>query len=83
MKTVNTAAELDALPVGSVVRKAPQDSQRLDAMDGSWEQGAVAEKREDQSGRAAWFLVGSELGWRSHQADLLPARVLYEPEEGR
>lgn len=72
---VVTLAELDALPIGSVVRHWMEE--RIEYEDGTWEQGAVAEKREDASGLPAWFFVGRTLGYRSHQADLLPARVLY------
>jgi len=78
---VTTVEELEALPVGSVVRLAPEDSLRVDLTDGSWEQGAVAEKRPDLAGVPAWFLVGKSLGYRSHQADLLPATVLYQPAD--
>lgn len=72
--TIDTLEELDALPVGSVVR---HDGAVVVHNDGSWERGGIAEKREDASGQAAWFFVGRELGYRSHQADLLPALVLY------
>jgi len=66
--------------MGSVVRLAPEDTGRVENDDGSWSQGAVAELRPDITGRKAWFFVGSNLGFRSHQADLLPATVLYTPE---
>jgi len=80
LQVVTTVAELDALPVGSVVRNAPEDTERVENDDGSWSQGAVAELRPDITGHSAWFLVGSNLGFRSHQADLLPATILYAPE---
>lgn len=80
VETVSTVEELDALPVGTVVRKAPEDSTRIDYEDGSWQQGAIAELRPDRGGRPAWFIVGLALGYRSHQADLLPASVLFRPD---
>jgi hypothetical protein len=78
-RTVATIEELDALPEGSVVRMKPEDAERVELPDGSWEQGAVAEFRPDRTGRKAWFFVGRSLGFYSHQADLLPATVLYAP----
>lgn len=73
--TITTLEALDALPVGSVVRH--EGDEIIEHPDGSWERGGIAEKREDASGQAAWFFVGRELGYRSHQADLLPALLVY------
>lgn len=73
--TIDTLEALDALPVGSIVRH--EGETRVEYWDGSWEQGGVAEKRRDASGQAAWFFVGRSLGYYSHQADLLPALLLY------
>ena len=78
-RVVTTVAELDALPVGAVVRQDPEDAERVEHDDGSWGQGAVAEMRLDLTGRKAWFIVGSSIGFRSHQADILPATVLFAP----
>ena len=78
-RVVTTVAELDALPVGAVVRQDPEDGERVEHDDGSWGQGAVAEMRLDLTGRKAWFIVGSSIGFRSHQADILPATVLFAP----
>lgn len=73
--TIGTLEELDALPVGTIVRH--HSDERTWYRDGSWEQGAVAEKRIDASDIETWFFVGRSLGYRSHQADLLPALVVY------
>lgn len=72
--TITTLEELEALPLGSIVR---HDGHLVVYEDGSWERGGIAEKREDASGQTAWFFVGRELGYRSHQADLLPALLVY------
>lgn len=79
-RTVHTVDELEALPVGSIVRH--ESDHRAEYGDGSWDQGAVAEKRLDASEQPAWFFVGKSLGFRSHQADILPADVLYRPPFG-
>ena len=78
-RVVTEVAELEALEVGTVIRQSPDDVERVEPDDGTWEQGAVAELRRDASGRPAWFLVGHELGWRSHQVGILPATVLFTP----
>jgi hypothetical protein len=74
---LSTVGDLEALPVGSVVRCVHEEI--ITHADGSWERGAIAEKRLDASGQPSWFMVGKTLGYRSHQADLLPASLLYRP----
>lgn len=73
--TVETDEQLDALPLGSVVRTDGDEVTTYD--DGSWEKGGIAEKRLDIGGVEAWFFVGKSLGYRSHQANLTPGIVLY------
>ena len=72
---ITTLEELDALPVGSIVRHHSDETRVM--LDGSWEKGAVAEKRIASGGGEAWFFVGRGLGYKSHQADLLPALLVY------
>ncbi|MBN0040211.1 hypothetical protein JN535_08530 [Cellulosimicrobium cellulans] len=68
-RVVTTVTELDALAVGSVV---------LDAHDNPW--------GHPRDGLASWVdLEANEdalLWWSATRIDL-PARVLYDPEEGR
>lgn len=79
MTRIDTVDQLNALPIGSIVRKAPEETERTNHPDGPWSQGAVAELRLDAAGRPAWFFVGSSLGWKTHQAGLVPATLLFVP----
>ena len=66
-RAVTTPAELDALPVGSVV---------LDAHDNPW-----ARPRDGLASWVDLFANSDTLLWWSCTRIDLPARVLYEPEE--
>lgn len=64
-RTITTAAELDALPVGSVVRTA---------------RGSVATRHESARGTVLGWLVAGYFGPQVLYADTdLPAVVLYDP----
>lgn len=61
---VNSVEELDALPVGSVVRGGEYD--------------LVGEKIRHSPYPPHWCTIGEEV--EAYERDLLPARVLYRPE---
>ncbi|ALG28041.1 hypothetical protein AOZ07_02860 [Glutamicibacter halophytocola] len=61
---VNSVEELDALPVGSVVRGGEYD--------------LVGEKIRHSPYPPHWCTIGEEV--EAYERDLLPARVLYIPE---
>jgi hypothetical protein len=69
-RIITTAEELDALPVGSVVRMSgTSEDARVAVKDGTW-------KSESE-----WFVAdGDEWCLDSTELDDLPATVLHEPE---
>lgn len=83
VETVTTEAELEALPVGSVIRTSGSGL-------GGWGPSRVAEKVADADGslslrRGKWQVAdGDEFEVDSDELDDLPARVLFRPdrEEG-